>query len=90
MTLFKMIHKAILDCPNEYNVKGIHRWANSTGLDFGNNENPETSEYINFNADPSSNDVATKVWPNNYRQIGRANIVLENLREAVLQMKPSA
>lgn len=69
--------------PNEYNVKGIHRWANSTGLDFLNNENPETSEYLNFNVDPSSNDVATKIWPNNYRQIGRANIALENLRIAV-------
>jgi len=65
--------------PGEYNVKGIHRWANSTGLDFLNNENPETSAYLNFNVDPSSNDVAVKVWPNNYRQIGRANIALENL-----------
>ncbi|WP_350289599.1 RagB/SusD family nutrient uptake outer membrane protein [uncultured Croceitalea sp.] len=69
--------------PNEYNVKGIHRWANSTGLDFLNNENPETSSYLNFNPDPSSNDVSTKIWPNHYRQIGRANIVLENLRIAV-------
>ncbi len=69
--------------PNEYNVKGIHRWANSTTLDFLNNENPASSEYLNWNPDPSSNDVATKVWPNNYRQIGRANIALENLRIAV-------
>jgi len=69
--------------PNEYNVKGIHRWANSTGLDFLNNENPETSEYLNFTVDPSSNDVAVKIWPNNYRQIGRANITLEGLRAAV-------
>ncbi|MFS4467950.1 RagB/SusD family nutrient uptake outer membrane protein [Maribacter sp. 2210JD10-5] len=69
--------------PNEYNVKGIHRWANSTGLDFLNNENPETSSYLNFNPDPTSNDVVTKIWPNHYRQIGRANISLENLRAAV-------
>ena len=69
--------------PGEYNVKGIHRCANSTGLDFLNNENPETSAYLNFNVDPSSNDVAVKIWPNHYRQIGRANIALENLRTAV-------
>lgn len=69
--------------PNEYNVKGIHRWANSTPLDFLNNENPETSSYLNFNPDPSSNDVSTKIWPNHYRQIGRANIALENLQIAI-------
>ncbi|WP_346880908.1 RagB/SusD family nutrient uptake outer membrane protein [uncultured Algibacter sp.] len=69
--------------PVEYNVKGIHRWANSTGLDFFNNENPATNDYLNFSADPSSNDVAVKIWPNNYRQIGRANITLEGLRKAV-------
>ncbi|TGV01302.1 RagB/SusD family nutrient uptake outer membrane protein [Flavivirga rizhaonensis] len=69
--------------PNEYNVKGIHRWANSTGLDFLNNENPATSSYLNFNPDPSSSDVAVKIWPNHYRQIGRANITLEGLRTAV-------
>ncbi len=69
--------------PNEYNVKGIHRWANSTGLDFLNNENPATSSYLNFNQDPSTSDVSTKIWANNYRQIGRANIALENLRVAV-------
>ncbi|WP_298475697.1 RagB/SusD family nutrient uptake outer membrane protein [uncultured Maribacter sp.] len=69
--------------PGEYNVKGIHRWANSTALDFLNNENPETSSYLNFNPDPSTADVSTKIWPNNYRQIGRANIVLENLRDAI-------
>ncbi|WP_298505156.1 RagB/SusD family nutrient uptake outer membrane protein [uncultured Maribacter sp.] len=69
--------------PGEYNVKGIHRWANSTALDFLNNENPETSSYLNFNPDPSTADVSTKIWPNNYRQIGRANIVLEKLRKAV-------
>lgn len=69
--------------PGEYNVKGIHRWANSTGLDFLNNENPETSSYLNFNPDPSTADVSTKIWPNHYRQIGRANISLENLRLAV-------
>ncbi len=69
--------------PNEYNVKGVHRWANSTGLDFLNNENPETSDYLNFNPDPSTSDVAVKIWPNHYRQIGRANIALENMRLAV-------
>ncbi len=69
--------------PNEYNVKGIHRWANSTTLDFLNNENPETSSYLNWNPDPSSSDVSTKIWPNHYRQIGRANIALENLLVAV-------
>ncbi len=69
--------------PNEYNVKGIHRWANSTTLDFLNNENPTTSSYLNWNPDPSSSDVSTKIWPNNYRQIGRANIALENLLVAV-------
>ncbi len=69
--------------PNEYNVKGISRWANSTTLDFLNNEQPASSAYLNWNPDPSSNDVAVKIWPNNYRQIGRANIAIENLRAAV-------
>lgn len=69
--------------PNEYNVKGIHRWANSTGLDFTNNERPETSPFLNFSADPSTSEPGLKIWPNNYRQIGRANSTLETLQQAI-------
>lgn len=68
--------------PNEYNVKGIFRMANNISLDWQDSSKRDDSEYFDFDLNPDG-DVSVKIWPNNYRQIGRANIALENLTLAI-------
>ncbi len=68
--------------PNEYNVKGIFRMANNISLDWQDNTARDQSDYFDFDLNPDS-DVPVKIWPNNYRAIGRANNVLTNLQPAI-------
>lgn len=68
--------------PNEYNVKGIYKMANNITLDWQDAARRSDSEFFEFDLNPDS-DIPTKIWPNNYRQIGRANITLEGLRESM-------
>jgi len=68
--------------PNEYNVKGIFRMANNITLDWQDSSPREDSEYWDFDINPDS-DVPVKIWPNNYRAIGRANNALANLQPAI-------
>lgn len=66
--------------PNEYNVKGIFRMANNVTLDW--QDSGSDTEYDRIDVSPDG-DVPTKIWPINYRVIGRANAVLANLQAAV-------
>ena len=68
--------------PNEYNVKGIFAMANYLTLDFQTSGSRANSNFFNFDINPDG-EVATKIWPNNYRQIGRANIAIEGIREGI-------
>jgi len=68
--------------PNEYNVKGIFRMANNMSLDFQDATRREESEFFEFDLSPDG-DVPVKIWPNNYRQIGRANFALEGLQKGI-------
>lgn len=68
--------------PNEYNVKGIFAMANYMSLDFQTNTTQEDNDYYNFDLNGDS-EIANKIWPNNYRQIGRANAAIEGLRQAI-------
>ncbi len=66
--------------PNEYNVKGIFRMANNITLDW--QDSGTDTEYDRLDINPDG-DVPTKIWPINYRTIGRANNVLANLQPAI-------
>jgi len=68
--------------PNEYNVKGIFAMANYPTVDFQVSTRRSENDFFNFDVNPDG-DEATKIWPNNYRQIGRANIALEGLRQSL-------
>ncbi|MEL7147117.1 MAG: RagB/SusD family nutrient uptake outer membrane protein, partial [Bacteroidota bacterium] len=68
--------------PNEYNVKGIFAMANYMTLDWQVSTRREENDFFNFDVDPDG-DEATKIWPNHYRQIGRANAAIEGLRKGI-------
>ena len=68
--------------PNEYNVKEIFRMANNLTLDWQDSTPRASSEYWRFDLNPDG-DVPVKIWPNNYRAIGRANNALANLQPAI-------
>lgn len=68
--------------PNEYNVKGIFAMANYINLDWQPSARRGETEFDQFDIDPDG-DVSVKIWPNNYRQIGRANSALNNLQPAI-------
>lgn len=68
--------------PNEYNVKGIFKMANNITLDWQDQTPRDQSDFFDFDLDPDS-DAPVKIWPNNYRQIGRANNALANLQPSI-------
>ncbi|WP_289041168.1 RagB/SusD family nutrient uptake outer membrane protein [uncultured Zobellia sp.] len=68
--------------PNEYNVKGIFKMANNITLDWQDPSLREDSQFFDFDLNPDT-DIPVKIWPNNYRVIGRANNVLNNLQPAI-------
>lgn len=68
--------------PNEYNVKGIFAFANYPMLDWQAATPRDDSQFFEFDVDPDS-EVSTKIWPNHYRAIGRANNALANLQPAI-------
>ena len=68
--------------PNEYNVKGIFGWANYMTLDWQTITIRADNSFFNFEVIPDG-EVATKIWPNHYRQIGRANAAIEGLRSGL-------
>ncbi|MEO9872306.1 RagB/SusD family nutrient uptake outer membrane protein [Ekhidna sp.] len=65
--------------PNEYNVKGVFGWANYMSLDWQTPTERDDNNFFNFEVN-ADGEVATKIWPNHYRQIGRANAAIEGLR----------
>jgi len=68
--------------PNEYNVKGIFKMANNITLDWQDSSERGESDFDQLDINPDG-DVAVKIWPNNYRAIGRANNALDNLQPAI-------
>ncbi|WP_303317858.1 RagB/SusD family nutrient uptake outer membrane protein [Flavivirga abyssicola] len=68
--------------PNEYNVKGIFAYANYPALDWQPQARRADSDYFNFDVNPDG-EVPVKIWPNNYRAIGRANNALVGLQSGI-------
>jgi len=68
--------------PNEYNVKGVFAFANYPMLDWQASTPRDDSPFFEFDLE-ADNEISTKIWPNNYRAIGRANNALKNLQPAI-------